>query len=112
MRPAIAIAPQQRLAPFKNNYAATHTCKLLQTANSGVPPHKSTRLIGTLMERAGPAGKIAAVRELKACKQGYGLPEYPGSQEKIGKVYSPVHSGSASGRRASGEKTAIQKIFL
>jgi len=44
----------------------------------------SARLIGTLMEGAGQAGKIAAVRELETCKQGYGLPKNSGSQEKIG----------------------------
>jgi hypothetical protein len=46
----------------------------------------SVRLAGPPMEGAGPAGKVAAVGQLKARKQGNALPEYPGSQKKIGKV--------------------------
>jgi hypothetical protein len=56
------------------------------------------------MKGAGPAGKVAAVGQLKARKQGNALPEYTGAQKKTGKVYRPVHNGNASRKHASAGK--------
>jgi hypothetical protein len=64
---------------------------------------------GPPVEGACPAGKVAAVGQLKARKQGKALPEQAGSQEKIGKLYRPVHNGNTPRHQHIGRETCIKK---